>query len=241
MISAERLADHLPLGFIAIDHAWAVTRVNAPARLLFRNQSLNPGESLRALIPDEPGSRAWNELERAMSRRVAVEFEVFHPSIFAWHEVSAVPDEQGGLALLLRDVTDRQWVLQKDAEHAYLRGLFKEAPIAISITRGPKHTFEFSNDFARDLVGGRDLDGKTVRAAFPELEGQGYFELLDQVYHSGEAARGEEMPAAITDPETGETRPLVVNFSYLPLRGFDGKVSGILTLTIDVTRYVTRT
>ncbi|WP_052351998.1 PAS domain-containing protein [Deinococcus pimensis] len=238
MISAERLADHLPLGFIAVDPEWKVTRVNARARFLFRGQPLAPGMNLRDIIPDEPGSRAWPDLTRAMNRRESVEFEVFYPAMFSWHELSVIPDEHGGLALLTRDVTDRQWLLQKDAEHAYLRGLFREAPVAISITRGPKHTFEFNNDFARSLVGGRDLDGRTVREAFPDLEGQGYFELLDEVYRTGEAARGEEMPAVITDTNTGETRPLVVNFSYLPLRGFDGKVSGILTLTIDVTRYV---
>lgn len=238
MISAERLTDHLPIGFIAVDHEWVVTRVNARARFLFRGQVLTPGLSLRDVVPDEPGSRAWAELTRAMTRREPVEFEVFYPSIFSWHEVNVIPDEHGGLALLARDVTDRQWLLQRDAEHAYLRSLFKDAPIAISITRGPKHTFEFSNDFARDLVGGRDLDGKTVREAFPELEGQGYFELLDDVFQSGKLIRGEEVPAIITDARTGETRPLVVSFSYLPLYGFDGKVSGILTLTVDVTRYV---
>ncbi|WP_043816674.1 PAS domain-containing protein [Deinococcus maricopensis] len=240
MISAEQLTDHLPMGFIAVDDQWRVTRVNARARFLFRGQTLTPGLSLRDLIPNEPGSRAWSDLERAMLRRTPVEFEVFYPSMFAWHELSVIPDEHGGLALLLRDVTDRQWLLQKDAEHAYLRTLFQDASVAISIMRGPKHTFEFNNDFARNLVGGRDLEGKTVREAFPELEGQGYFELLDGVYERGEAVQGEELPATLTDPATGQTTPLLVNFSYLPLRGFDGQVSGILTLTIDVTRYARR-
>lgn len=238
MISALHLADHLPQGFIAVDDGWQVIHMNDPARQLFRRRTLGAGTRLQDLIPDEPGSRAWDDLRRAATRGTIVDFEVFYPDMFTWHEVRAVPDGQGGLALLLRDVTDRQWLLQKDAEHAYLRRLFRDAPVAVSITRGPKHTFEFANEFARDLVGGRPLEGLTVREAFPDLEGQGFFELLDRVYATGEPFEAEDMSATIIDPAGGEARSLVVNFSYLPLRGFDAQVSGILTLTVDVTKYV---
>lgn len=153
MISVEQLAENLPEGFIAVDSDWRVRYVSARARHLLRNSGLQLGTDLHDLLPDAPGTKVWSELNRAHQKRVMVEFEVFYPQLFVWHEVRAIPDSEGGLALLLRDVTDRQWVIQKDAEHAYLRGLFADAPLAISILRGPKHQFEYANDFARNLVG----------------------------------------------------------------------------------------
>lgn len=183
----------------------------------------------------------WSELHRAVKQRITLDFDVFHPALFRWHEIRVIPDDDGGLVLLFRDVTDRQWTIEKDTEHAYLRNLFQDAPVAVAILRGPQHQFEYSNDFARRLVGGRVLEGLTVRDAFPDLEGQGYFELLDQVYTTETAFHGQEMPAVLTDPGTGQHRNLVVNPSYIPFRGFDAKVTGILSLTVDVTSYAGRT
>ncbi|MFD1734219.1 PAS domain-containing protein [Deinococcus malanensis] len=119
-----------------------------------------------------------------------------------------------------------------------MRNLFNDAPIALSILRGPQHQFEFINNFSRQLIGNRNVDGLTVREAFPELQQQGFFELLDQVYRTGEAVQGAERRAQLTDPHTGEVHDLYINYAYVPLRGFDAEVSGILSLSVDVTAYV---
>ena len=224
---------------MAVDATWCVSFLNDRARHLMRRPGLQAGTALQDLIPDVPGSKTWAELRRAVNHGVAVDLDVFYPDLFMWHEVRAIPDGQGGLALLLRDVTDRQWTIQKDVEHAYLRSLFSDAPIAISILHGPKHQFEYSNEFARNLVGGRVLEGLTVREAFPELEGQGFFELLDQVYNTAVPFHGERMHAVLTLPGTQEREDLIVNTSYIPLRGFDAQVSGILALSVNMTPYVT--
>ncbi|UBV45411.1 PAS domain-containing protein (plasmid) [Deinococcus taeanensis] len=241
MISVERLSEGLLQGLVAVDSALQVTFFNERARFLLRKPGLRAGVHLQEMFPGLAEDKMWSEFHRAVNQRVSVEFDVFHPALFRWHEIRVVPDEDGGLVLLFRDVTERQWTIEKDTEHAYLRNLFQEAPVAVYVLRGPQHQFEYCNDFARNLVGGRPLEGLTVREAFPELQGQGYFELLDQVYTTETPFHGREMPAVLTDPATGETRNLVVNFSYIPFRGFDAKVTGILSLTVDVTAYVAGT
>ena len=60
------------------------------------------------------------------------------------------------------------------------------APAAIAVMRGPHHVFEVANRSYGALVGERSLLGKTVREGLPELAGQGFFELLDGVYRSGQ-------------------------------------------------------
>ncbi|WP_157448901.1 PAS domain-containing protein [Deinococcus peraridilitoris] len=237
MISAEALAEAINDGFVNVDGEWRVTYLSRRARLMLRQLENAAPLQLQDLIPNEPTSPAWRELCRAMQQRVQVEFDVFYPAFFTWHEVRAVPSGDG-LSLILRDITDRQWLLRKEAERAYLRDLFTAVPVALSITRGPEHRFEFVNEFARSLIGGRDVEGFALREAFPDLHGQGFFEIFDHVYNTGEAVHFSERPALLTDPTTGETRQLYVNASYQALRGFDAQVSGILSMSVDVTAYV---
>jgi hypothetical protein len=63
--------------------------------------------------------------------------------------------------------------------------LFAQAPAPIAICKGRELTYAFVNDAYAAIFNGRQLLGKTVRAAFPELEGQGYFEILEKVFDSG--------------------------------------------------------
>ncbi len=70
--------------------------------------------------------------------------------------------------------------------------LFKNAPGFIAILQGPEHKFELVNEAYNQLFGERAWVGASVQEWFPELKGQGFFELLDQVYQTGErhVARG---------------------------------------------------
>src|SRR4051812_9185559 len=82
-------------------------------------------------------------------------------------------------------------------EHAareQLERLFEQAPAAIALLNGPDHVFTLADPRYLDLVGQRDVQGKSVRDALPELEGQGIFELLQHVYADGEPFVGDAVP-----------------------------------------------
>ncbi|GGK35863.1 hypothetical protein GCM10008955_32260 [Deinococcus malanensis] len=233
----EPLAEAMNEGVIMVDAGWQVIYANRQARLLFRRPDLSLPLPLQDLIPDEPTTTTWRDLDRAMKQQVPAELDVFYPALFAWHNVRAFPHD-GGLGLILSNITDRQWSLQKDMERGYLRTLFKDAPVAVSVTHGREHSFNFANEFATRLVGNRDIEGRTLRDAFPDLAGQGFYELYDQVYMTGERFEGTESPAQLTDPYTGEMKALYVNLSLIPVRGFDNQVAGVLSISVDVTSYV---
>lgn len=65
--------------------------------------------------------------------------------------------------------------------------LFLQSPAHIHVMRGPDHVLEFFHPLAKAFTGGRDFTGMKIREALPEVEGQGYFEMLDQVYHEGKS------------------------------------------------------
>jgi PAS domain-containing protein len=89
-----------------------------------------------------------------------------------------------------RDVQEANRTL--DSELRRLRSLFAQAPGFVAFLRGKDHVFELANHAYLQVVGHRDILGRPVREAIPEVRGQGFYELLDQVFESGKAsaARG---------------------------------------------------
>ena len=118
-----------------------------------------------------------------------------------------------------------------------VRNLFMEAPAVICVLRGPQHVHELANEMYLRLIGNRDVLGKTIREALPELEGQGYFELMDDVYTTGKPYTGNETPAQI-DKGNGKLEETYFNFVYQPSHNSEGKIDGILVHGVDVTEQV---
>ncbi|HEY0155423.1 MAG TPA: hypothetical protein VGB92_25730, partial [Longimicrobium sp.] len=83
-----------------------------------------------------------------------------------------------------------------------------------------------------------DLEGRTVRSVLPELEGQGLFEILDGVYNSGEPFQGSEVPITFDRLGDGTMYRGYFNFSYQPLFSVDGRVNGVLSVSVEVTDLV---
>jgi PAS domain S-box-containing protein len=157
-----------------------------------------------------------------------------------WFNVSISPirQEDGTVpGLWVTVVETTQQVLaqrQRIAELDLLRNLFREAPGFMAIVRGPQHVFEIANQAYIDATGGRELLHKPIREALPELEGQGYYELLDQVYSTGEPYVAHGLPVKLKrGPEALEE--LLIDFVYQPIAGADDVVSGIFIQGSDVT------
>jgi signal transduction histidine kinase/CheY-like chemotaxis protein len=115
------------------------------------------------------------------------------------------------------------------------RRQFKCAPGFIAILSGPEHVFEFVNEAYVRLVGERDYVGKTVQAAVPEVEGQGFFELLDQVYSSGERYIARQTRVSLVRSEGGLAEDRYLDFVYEPIFDETDQVSGIFVEGFDVT------
>ena len=126
-------------------------------------------------------------------------------------------------------------VEQRTAERDRLHQLFQQAPSFMAILRGKDHVFELVNDSYTQMVGRRDLIGRPVREALPEVEGQGYFELLDGVLSKGEAFVGRNLPVQIHRTEGGPQEERFVNLIYQPILEDDGAASGIFVNGFDVT------
>jgi signal transduction histidine kinase/CheY-like chemotaxis protein len=123
----------------------------------------------------------------------------------------------------------------RNEENQRLVELFEQAPGFITVLRGPGHVFELANKSYRQLMGDRKLIGLAAREAVPEIEGQGFFELLDEVYRSGEPFVGRASPMRVQREPGAPLEERFIDFIYQPIRDATGTVAGIFVEGSDVT------
>lgn len=123
-----------------------------------------------------------------------------------------------------------------DSERQHLLRLFDEAPGFMAFLRGPQHVFELANPSYLRLVRRQDIIGMPLRQVLPEIEGQGYFELLDEVYRTGQPFVGRAMRVEIEGASADSGRQTAyVDLVYQPVQNADGQVIGILAQGHDIT------
>jgi PAS domain S-box-containing protein len=167
---------------------------------------------------------------------------------YRWFLSRAVPirDADGNVARWFGTSTDinelREAELARDralaeakTERQRLYEVFMQAPAAIAVFEGPQHVLTVANELYQEGVGKRDIIGRPVRDALPELVGQGFYELLDKVYASGEPYSARESVVRLDRDGDGVLEDYYVDFVYQPLKDAGGATFGILVHAVDVT------
>jgi signal transduction histidine kinase/ActR/RegA family two-component response regulator len=123
----------------------------------------------------------------------------------------------------------------RTAERDRLRTLFRQAPSFFCVLSGPQHVFELANESYLQLVGHRDVEGKTVRDALPEVAGQGFFELLDEVYRTRKPYVGKGLQVDLVRRPGAPPQSRYLDFVYQPILDASGRSTGIFVEGYDVT------
>ena len=187
------------------------------------------------------GEATWNERVLLVMQRHGYTEDTY----FTW-SYSPIRDEHGkvaGVFCACSEETgrvaaerDRDRLLREvEQERSRLAQAFEQSPSFLAILRSPEHVFEYVNERYYQLLGHRPLVGRTVREALPEVAGQGFFEILDRTYQSGEPFVGSAMRLMVQREPAGPLQEAFIDFVYQPVRDPDGEVSGILAHGIDVT------
>ncbi|HYW12379.1 MAG TPA: ATP-binding protein [Longimicrobium sp.] len=226
----------------------------------YRYLEANPAFVEQSGLPDPIGRTArgmvpgledhWIE----MAGRVAAtgepgRFEFAAEGLGRWFDgfafrVGAPRDHR--IAMLFTDVSTRRAMEQErekllgelEVEQARLEDVFRQAPTFLAVLRGPEHVFELVNDAYYQLVGYRELLGKPMFHALPELGSQGFHEVLDHVLATGEASVGREVPLLVQREAGAAHEERFIDLTYLPLVEADGTRSGVIAHGADVTEQV---
>lgn len=138
--------------------------------------------------------------------------------------------------LLEREQTARQLA---ETERQRLHDILMQLPAMVGIVKGSDLVYEFANSTYLQVTGRTpDIIGKSIREAFPELEGQIYFDLLDRVYQTGETFIGNELPVYWDRNGDGVLQEGFFNWVLPAWRNAEGKIQGVLIHNIEVTPQV---
>lgn len=219
-----------------------------PAELLLGNgwgQMVHPLDLSRAV-------EQWRRcLASGETYSVEMRLQCGVDSIYRWHLTNAVA---------IRDAAGQivQWVgtnvnidEQKRAleiataaqSHAHkererLRRIFQYAPAAMILYQGANFVIDLLNPVAQEMFGARVVQGKPVREAFPELESQGIFELMDRVHASGEPHQAVELCLLFDRNGDGVPEETFWNVTLQPLNEPDEPTTEILSHAVEVTALV---
>ncbi len=123
---------------------------------------------------------------------------------------------------------------QLASSEARMRYMIDDAPVAIAVLNGQDFVVEQANQYTLKIWGKTaDVIGKTIYEALPEMEGQGFFELLKDVFASGKAFAGTETPGNVE--YNGELKQIYTDFVFKPLKGDDGQTHSIMIVASEVT------
>lgn len=190
------------------------------------------------------GLRAcWSTPIRSTTGRVLGTFALYHRTV-------ATPTQRdleivsllGPTASLIierdREAQRRAFVEQELVRAAtrqlsHIAAMFAHAPAAIAKLSGPEHVFEVANPAYLELVGGREVLGKGVATALPELDRQGFVTLLDEVRTTCKPYVGRSRLVRLQ--RGGALQDCYFDFVYQPIPGDDGRCESILVIAFEVT------
>lgn len=228
----ERLSNVLESvtdGFVTVDEDWRLTYVNRSAERIFglpRGKII--GRSGLEVFPEGVGSRIHQQLDRARSEHVPIEFESWYSPGDRWFEVRAYPAADGGLSVYFRDVTRRKRAQESIALQARLLDAVGQAVVGV----GVDGVVFYCNRAAEELLGweARAVQGKQSVTAMHPDNVTARHELMQRIA-AGLGWAGE----TALQRSDGSTFPAHVSDS--PIRDTDGTVIGMVRVASDATAH----
>jgi PAS domain S-box-containing protein len=181
----------------------------------------------------------WPDIEPAVQAALAGE-ATFHEDLplllartgsdelsYFTFSYSPVHDEKGAVAGMFCTCveTTKQVLATKQAEvvQERQRQMLLQMPGFIAMMSGPELIYTYVNQAYVEISERTDFIGRRFRDVFADIEGQGFFDLFEQVFRTGRGVvtRGMELRLH------GRNEPQFVDFVLEPIRDDQGCVTGV--------------
>ncbi|RTQ46514.1 PAS domain S-box protein [Hymenobacter gummosus] len=139
------------------------------------------------------------------------------------------------------DMHDQRQLLQElEQKDEQLQRMLRGLPAIVNTMEGPEHRYTYVSPQMQALGGERVQLGRRVADAQPELAEQGFVQVLDEVYRTGEPYTALEQRVDLLSPATGQLETRYFSFSYqlLPALAHRPETRGILAFAVDMTEQV---
>jgi signal transduction histidine kinase len=173
-----------------------------------------------------------------MNEGVRIVTEDYYPDFDRWYETWSYPFDQG-LAVSFFDITQRKNdELRIQAEKRKFEAIFLGSATALVFFRGPDLVYDIFNQQYQELVPGRDLQGKPLLEALPELKDTAFPKHIKHVFETGESIRTYEELAPLVNPKTGEVEDRYFDSAISLVDDGQGKPYGVFVQASEVTERV---
>ncbi|MEQ1798517.1 MAG: chemotaxis protein CheB [Lacibacter sp.] len=146
-----------------------------------------------------------------------------------------VSGELIGVITMGFDVT-QQVIARKKIEEseAKFRTLLEDAPVATCLFTGREMIIELANELMLGYWGKeKNVIGKPLKDAVPELREQPFLKILDEVFTTGKTYGAKNELAQLM--VNGVLGNYYFDYTYKPIRNASGEVYGIMNMAVDVT------
>ena len=200
-------------------------------------------------IHPEDRERTRKAIEESMKSRSLcdTEYRTIQPgneSVIKWiramgwpeYSPSGTPVRFDGVTL---DITEQKKSIQRlEDEKEKLEAIFENSPASMALLRGPTFICEKVNLSYIQLVGGRELIGKAILDAFPEIDMQLFIDHLKRVFETGIPYSAMEVVVPIIRTLGGKPEDTYLDFTYSRVNDSQGKPYGIYVHAMNVTEKV---
>lgn len=127
---------------------------------------------------------------------------------------------------------------ERDTERKKFETLFEQSPAIMALVRGPDFIFEKTNTAYQELIGHRDVIGKPLVEALPEIKGTPFHDHLKRVFETGEPFHIKEARDVLQKSPGEPPTEVFLDFTYQRVNNPSGEPYGIIGTAIDVTEQV---
>jgi two-component system sensor histidine kinase VicK len=140
----------------------------------------------------------------------------------------------------LKDAQQQLELAKKEIEgkRDKLKRFLMQAPAGICVLDGPDLVFELVNPGYQQFFSDRELLGKPLLEAIPEIIGQPIAKIIFDVYQNDEIYEGKEQLVPLSRKNNGLIEDRYFNFIYQPKHNIEGKVNGVLVFAFEITDLV---
>ncbi|WP_299708190.1 PAS domain-containing protein [uncultured Pontibacter sp.] len=209
-----------------------------PGALRSWQQALSSGveSQIEIRIRDKEGDYRWFLSRYLPMHDEQGKIKMWIGSCSDIHDTKKLVEELLATNEQMSELADQVQLAYRKAENerATLERLIMQAPVFFSILKGPEHRFELLNTKYQALFPHLKLEGRTVAEALPEVAEQGFVDVLDNVYNTGETFLAEDIMVKLANSE-GKLEDNYLTFTYQPLYDENNQVTGILVAGFNVT------
>jgi PAS domain-containing protein len=187
------------------------------------------------LDPERPGhfvERHW------LPRNTPVFDDQGQLSYIIHSSVNVTEEVQARRALEQAQGREQDALAEAERERQRLSQLVLQAPAAMCLLQGPNFVYELVNPSYQQLFAGRQLLGRSLLEAVPELQVSPVWERLQEVYRTGQTHQDQEVPLPLRQTAVGGPEVGYFNHTFQARYNEHQQVDGVYVFAFDVTEQV---